>query len=82
VFEKRRMSEKGQQLYSLRNVGYGWRMNYKDGGDVVCPSHSNTNFVRTKTTRSGRQKGETYGSLSPCNSNNDLIQSSLSNLSY
>ena len=39
VIEKRGMGEKGQQLYSIRNVGNGDRMNYEDGGDVVCPSY-------------------------------------------
>ena len=38
MIEKRGMGEKGQQLYSIRNVGYGTRMNYDDRGDVVCPS--------------------------------------------
>jgi hypothetical protein len=38
VIEKRGMGEKGQQLYSIRNVYWGARMNYSDGGGVVCPS--------------------------------------------
>jgi hypothetical protein len=38
VIEKRGMGEKGQQLYSIRNVGSGRRMNYEDGGDVVLTS--------------------------------------------
>ena len=41
MIEKRGMGEKGQQLYSIRNVGDvgdGRRMNYEDGGNVYCPT--------------------------------------------
>jgi hypothetical protein len=38
VIEDRGMEEKGQQLYSIRNLCWGTRMNYEDGGDVYCPS--------------------------------------------
>ena len=45
MIEKRGMGEKGQQLYSIRNVGNGYRMNYLDGyRDVYCPSKDNVRY--------------------------------------
>jgi thymidylate synthase len=36
VIEKRGMGEKGQQLYSIRNVYWGIRINYDSRENVVC----------------------------------------------
>ena len=44
MIEKRGMGEKGQQLYSIRNVKDGRRMNYKDEEDVVCPSKDHDEY--------------------------------------
>ena len=44
MIEKRGMTEKGEQLVSIKNVGNERRMNYDYKGNILLPSEVNKNY--------------------------------------